>query len=80
MRFLERIQSHISSVLGSEDCRSSVHSQMQEPLLRPGESAGSVIAVPPLSSAFWWYQARLRFLERIQSYISCVLRCSMHCR
>ena len=40
VRFLERIQSHISSVLGSEDCRSSVsvQSQMQEPLLRPGKS------------------------------------------
>jgi len=51
VRFLERIQSHISSVLGTEDCRSSVsvQSQMQEPLLRPGESLGSmsVIAVAP---------------------------------
>ena len=36
VRFLERIQSHISSILGSEECQESVHSHMQEPLLHPG--------------------------------------------
>ena len=36
VRFLERIQSHISSILGSEDCKSSTVSHMQEPLLHPG--------------------------------------------
>ena len=45
VRFLERIQSHISSVLGSEDCRSSVHSQTQEPLLRPGGFLGSMSSI-----------------------------------
>ena len=45
VRFLERIQSHISSVLGSEqDCRSSVHSQMQEPLLCKGKRLMSCMA------------------------------------
>ena len=38
VRFLERIQSHISSILGSEECQSSVHSHMQEPLLHSGMS------------------------------------------
>ena len=45
VRFLERIQSQISSVLGSEqDCRSSVHSQMQEPLLPNGKCLTSCLA------------------------------------
>ena len=47
MRFLERIQSHISSVLGSEqDCRSSVQSQMQEPLLPNGKRHVSMMHAP----------------------------------
>ena len=38
VRFLEHITSHISSVLSTEDCKSSIHSQLQEPLLPAGVS------------------------------------------
>ena len=52
VRFLERIQSHISSVLGSEqDCRSSVHSQMQEPLLPNGKHL--TVCVAPYQKMLW---------------------------
>ena len=67
VRFLEHITSHISSVLSTEDCKSSIHSQLQEPLLPAGVSLSPALieaSLPyklclllfklPLQSGPWW--------------------------
>ena len=71
VRFLEHITSHISSVLSTEDCKSSIHSQLQESLLPAGVSLSPAVieaCLPyklnlllfrlPLQSGPWWQEGR----------------------